>query len=89
MKKKVRKTKKVRKIKHKGLTMLDKLPKTHGEYLELLIKMTERAMSKPPLESEKYLLDQADRLRVQLEQWKKETSNGQKEIESQNQEVTP
>ena len=83
MKKKVKKTKKARKIKHKGPTLMDRLPKNHGEWLQLLIKFTERAMSIPPLESEKYLVDQANRLKLQLDQWKKENSS-----ESKNQEVT-
>lgn len=51
----------------KKLTMLDRLPKDQGERLELMIRMTER-------HTDKGMVDQAIRLRAQLEEWKKENN---------------
>lgn len=76
-----KKTKKIKKVKHKGPTMLDRLPKNRGQWLELVIKFTERAIDQG---GGPYLVDQLWRLQVELEQWKKENPN-----ESTNQEITP
>lgn len=76
-----KKAKKVRKIKHKGPTLMDRLPKNHGQWLGLCIKFTERAIDKG---GNSYLVDQLWRLQIQLDEWKKENPN-----ESTSQEITP
>lgn len=53
----------------KNKTMLDNLPKNRGEYLELLIQLTERAIS--PGLSDKGMVAQASRLNKELKDWKK------------------
>lgn len=50
-------------------TLLDRLPKNQGERLELMIRLTERAITNP--EYEKGLVEQAKRLKEELAQWKK------------------
>lgn len=69
MKRTARKKKPVKKTKFKGLTMLDKLPKNKGEHLELMIKFTERVIN--PDHPDKGMVAQAERLRSQLAEWKK------------------
>jgi hypothetical protein len=71
MKKAVRKKKTTRKPKFKGLTMLDKLPKNRGEWLELVIRMTERVITP----SDRSMQGQADRLKAELAEWKKQQSS--------------
>lgn len=66
-----KKPKKIAKKKFKGPTLLDRLPKNHGEWLELCIKFTKRVIHDPPLESENYLRNQLDRLNKELEEWRK------------------
>lgn len=57
---------------------LESLPSNRGEWLELVIKITKKAMHNPPLESEKYLLDQIDRLNLELKEWRKNESKNKK-----------
>jgi hypothetical protein len=54
-----------------GPTLIDRLPKNHGEWLELCVKFTDRAISNPPRESEKWLVDQSFRLEKQIDAWRK------------------
>lgn len=62
--------KKSPKIKKKtGPSMMDKLPKNHGERLFLMIKFTKRALTNPELESQQYLVRQLDRLTQELSTW--------------------
>lgn len=63
--------KKVKKNKYKGQTLLDRLPENHGEWLLLCIKYTDRAITHPEAESQKFLIDQKERIESQLEEWKK------------------
>lgn len=51
-------------------TLLDRLPKNKGEFLQLMIKMTERAIVNP--ESQGYLVNQSNRLKSELDKWNKE-----------------
>lgn len=71
MKKAVRKKKRVQETKFKGPTMLDKLPKNRGEWLELVIKFTERAIT----DHDKSMQAQADRLKAELAEWRKANPN--------------
>ena len=71
-----KKAKKPTEKKLAGPTLADKLPKNHGEWLELLIKNTIRAIGPVPHKSEKYLIDQKDRLIKQLEEWKRDFGLG-------------
>jgi hypothetical protein len=50
-------------------TMLDRLPKNEIERLELMIRMTEKHIN--PNGSDKTMANQAERLRAQLEELKK------------------
>ena len=61
--------KKIGKNKPKVLTMLDKLPKNHGEWLELVIKFTKRAIHDPVRKEEDYLRRQLSVLESELNQW--------------------
>lgn len=66
---KMPKVAKNKKLVKKEATMLDNLPKNHGEYLELLIKMTEKR-----LENNNYdntMKNQAVRLKSELAKWKR------------------
>lgn len=64
---------------HIGPTLFDTLPKNHGEWLELCIKFTMRVVKNPPdSELDKTMLAQADRLRKQLELWRKNETSGKK-----------
>lgn len=65
MKKAVRKKKSI----PKKLTLFDRLPKNHGERLELIIKYTERAITNPEYQSD--LINQVIRLKAELEEWRK------------------
>jgi hypothetical protein len=49
----------------------DRLPKNRGEYLEVLIRFTERAITNGMPE---YLVAQADRLKAELAEWKASNS---------------
>lgn len=60
----------ITKKRKKNNTLADKLPKDHGEWLELVIILTERALSKPG-GKQPYLIRQYDRLKVELEEWRK------------------
>ncbi len=60
-------TKKRKKIK----TLIDKLPKDQGEWLELAIFFTERAI-RNPTGSDAFLVDQSVRLRHELARWRAE-----------------
>ena len=66
MRKKVKKTKK---IKSKGPTLMDKLPKNHGEWLFLCINFTKRSLTNPELESQRFLIHQINRLASELFKW--------------------
>jgi len=61
----------ITKKRKKTNTLYDRLPSNHGEWLELAISFTERAISRSVV-SESYLLEQASRLKSELEQWRKE-----------------
>lgn len=50
-------------------TLLDRLPKNQGERLELMIRLTKRAITNP--EYDKAMVAQAKRLEEELAQWKK------------------
>ena len=63
--------KKAKKNKYKGPTLMDRLPENHGEWLMLCIKFTKRAITHPELESQKFLIDQANRIEAELTEWKK------------------
>lgn len=60
-------TKKRKEIK----TLIDKLPKNQGEWLELAIFFTERAIKRPD-HSDAFLVAQAVRLRSDLAKWREE-----------------
>lgn len=66
-----KKAKKPTKKRYSGPTLLDRLPNNHGEWLELVIKNTIRAIGPTPRESEKYLINQKDRLTKELAEWRK------------------
>lgn len=66
MKKKIVKSKKLKA--HKGPTLMDKLPKNHGEWLMLCIRLTQKARNGEGAGG--FLNDQVQRLTVQLEEWK-------------------
>ena len=53
----------------KQKTLLDKLPKNHGKRLELMIRLTERAIYSPV--HGEFLVKQAERLKKELKAWKK------------------
>jgi hypothetical protein len=59
-------TKKRKKIK----TLIDKLPNDQGEWLELVIHFTERAI-KHPEGGDAFLVAQAARLKAELAEWRK------------------
>lgn len=69
MKKKTAKRKKVTKkaAEQKKPTLTDKLPKDRGEWLELVIRLTERAIKDGRPD---YLIVQKERLMAELEVWK-------------------
>lgn len=75
----MKKAKKAKKNVWKGSRLEKMLPKNHGQWLNLVIKMTERAIDSG---GGPYLVDQLWRLQVQLEEWKKENPN-----ESTDQEI--
>lgn len=51
-------------------TVLDRLPKTHGEYLQTLIRLTERYVKDPAVDVGMH--QQAERLRAELAKWNEE-----------------
>jgi hypothetical protein len=53
----------------KNRTLDDKLPKNQGEWLELVIFFTERALSRPG-GKQPYLLKQLDKLKEELKEWR-------------------
>lgn len=59
-------TKKRKKIK----PLDERLPNDHGEWLELAIHTTERSI-RYPNNSDAYLVEQANRLKSELELWKR------------------
>ena len=69
MKKKTVKRKKVarKSAEPKKPTLMDKLPKNHGEWLELVIRLTERAIKDGRPD---YMVAQKERLMAELEAWK-------------------
>lgn len=60
--------KKAAKAEPKALTMIDRLPKNRGELLEIMIRLTDRAITNPSYQA--YLVDQSNRLKAELEAWK-------------------
>lgn len=54
---------------------MDRLPRNHGEWLMACIKLTQKAMNNPPLESEQYLVRQISNLKSSLDSWKKLNPN--------------
>lgn len=66
-------TKKKRKATTKKVknTLLDRLPKNEIEYLELLIRMTEKHISPHGTDLDAFFVGQAARLKRQLEELKK------------------
>jgi hypothetical protein len=62
---------KTKKVAPKAPTIMDRLPKNRGEWLELVIKMTEKHIidGRPD-----YLVSQAERLKAELKVWKEENS---------------
>lgn len=65
MKKSARKKKSI----PKKQTILDRLPKDQGEFLELILRMTEKHIN--PKETDQFMAKQADRIRTELEVWRK------------------
>lgn len=72
MKKKAVKKKLAPKKGPKIPTLMDKLPKNEGEHLELMIRLTERAIN--PSHPDKGMVDQAERLKAKLAAWKSENT---------------
>ena len=72
MKKTARKKKVAKKVELKKPTILDCLPRNEGEHIELLIEMTEKRIKNPV--ADKFLADQAVRLRAKLAEWRKANS---------------
>ena len=71
MPKKAKKTKVKKPLTTKVVSDFKKrLPKNHGEWLELCIKLTERAIDG----GNNFLIDQLWRLQAELEQWRKENA---------------
>lgn len=70
MKKVTKKKKLAIKSKPKKPTLLDLLPRNHGERLAVMIRLTERSIKNP--EFDKDMVNQANRLKAELEQWNKE-----------------
>ena len=67
--------KKMKKPTEKISTPSMKLPKNHGEWLELCIKFTHRVMNDPPVnEMDKMMSAQSERLHNQLNEWRKNES---------------
>ncbi len=52
-------------------TLIDRLPSNHGEWLELCVKFTDKAIHDPPYKEDQWLIDQSERLEKQLEEWRK------------------
>lgn len=65
-------TKKRKKIKYKGPTLMDRLPDNQGEWLLLVIKNTKKVLGDHTEASYQYLEDQLFRLEDQLARWKTE-----------------
>lgn len=59
------------KAKSQKSTFADRLPKNHGEWLELVIKLTDRVIvdGRPD-----YMVAQKNRLEAELKKWKSENS---------------
>jgi hypothetical protein len=73
-----KKHKKSEQNKNAGPTLLDRLPKDHGEWLQRVIKLTNRTISGFRLPPEHSLVIQIDRLTKELEEWRKNESANQK-----------
>lgn len=54
----------------KAPTMLDKLPKNHGEWLVKVIELTDRAIN--PQHPDKGMVAQRERLQAELDKWNAE-----------------
>lgn len=72
VKKTARKKKVAKKVEPKKPSILDRLPKNEGEHIELLIQMTEKRIKNPV--ADKFLADQAVRLKAKLAEWRKANS---------------
>lgn len=74
-----KKPKKQTKKKLKGQTLIDKLPKNQGEWLELCIFFTLRGVKQPPVtQFDHDMLAQSDRLVKKLEEWRANESQNKK-----------
>jgi hypothetical protein len=51
---------------------------THGEFLEICIKLTKTGINDPPHESDKGMIDQLDRLTTELNEWRKNETKSEK-----------
>lgn len=56
-------------MKNKKNNLIDRLPSNEGERLELMIKLTKRAIEFP--EHEKDIVNQLKRLEKELKEWKR------------------
>lgn len=56
---------------------MDRLPVNRGEYLLLCIKFTDRVIANPPRESDQHMVDQSNRLKNELLEWKKSNPGAQ------------
>lgn len=63
-------SKKKKSASHKP-TLIDKLPRNLGEWLKVVIDLTERAIFDRDLSTDKLLVYQLEKLNKQLEDWKK------------------
>lgn len=74
-----KKTKKI-KVKEKnsepkGPAFEDRLPSNRGEWILLVIRLTERVIKSPPSESDEMFINQVCRLKNELQEWKKINKN--------------
>ena len=67
----MKKPKKKAKKTYKGPTLFDRLPSNRGEWLELCIKFTKRAVHNPPYKEDQWLFDQEAKLNKELAEWRK------------------
>lgn len=54
----------------KAQNAMDKWPNNHGEWLLLVLRLTERTIPDLPREDDQIMINQAKRLRVELQEWK-------------------
>lgn len=57
--------------KKKKLSIIDRLPKNHGEWLELVIKFTKRAIKRYPTSEDDYLKKQLKNLEKELNEYRR------------------